>query len=197
MIGFIRGILEAKYSGKILVDVNGFGINILIADSTLEYLPSVGDEVKLFTYMNVKEDGVSLYGFITEEEQRLFNQLISVNGLGPKGAISMLGTYSASEIKYLIITSDSTKLSKAPTIGKKTAERIIIDLKDKISEEDILPVSVSSNDNKLSSEARDAIDALVSLGYDKKQAEGAVSKIDHVDELDANQILKLALKYLF
>lgn len=199
MIGFVKGTLDSILPGKVLIDVNGIGILVLVSDRTIENLPAFGEEVKLYTHMNVREDDISLYGFISLDEQNLFNMLISVSGVGPKGALNILGTYSVSDIKYFILMDDSKSLSKAPTIGKKIAEKIIIDLKDKLNKEDILMPENHSihKNNDIPSDAIDAIDALVALGYDKKQAENAVSQVEHLEELDANQILKLALKYMF
>ncbi len=198
MIGYVKGILEYSMPGKVIVEVNGFGINVIVSESTREELPFIGSEVKLFTYMNVREDDISLFGFNSEEALSLFNLLITVNGVGPKAALNILGTYSPAEIKYYIMTEDAGKLSKAPTIGKKIAERIILDLKDKVNDGEILKLKLDGIvSEKLSSDAKDAIDALIALGYDKKIAEASVNKIEHLDELDANQILKLALKYMF
>lgn len=199
MIGFLRGELVESRPGNIVIDVNGFGINVCISEATREELPAIGNEIKVFTYMSVREDGVTLYGFLRRDTLDLFNLLISVSGVGPKGAQAILGFYSVSDIKYFIVTEDSGKLSKAPTIGKKTAERIIIDLKDKVNKADIemLEMPSDSDNSKLSSEANDAVDALVALGYDKKDARRAVSMVEHSEELNSNQILKLALQYMF
>lgn len=197
MIGYVKGILEESRPGKIVVEVNGFGINVFVSDSLREELPAIGNEVKIYTYTAVREDDISLYGFYTRDELDLFNLLISVSGVGPKGAQAMLGAFSVSEIKYFIVTEDVSHLSKAPTIGKKTAERIIIDLKDKVNAEDIAILKDTAKQSSLPTEAKDAIDALVALGYDKKTAEAAVSKIEGLDELTSNQILKLSLQYMF
>jgi len=201
MIGFVKGTIDGFLPGRVLVEVNGIGINVLISDMTRESLPTAGNEIKLYTYMSVREDDISLYGFLTLEEQNIFNLLIGVSGVGPKGALNILGTYSVSDIKYFIVTEDSKSISKAPTIGKKTAEKIIIDLKDKINKDDILEYQISSqivsSNGSLPESALDAIEALMALGYDRKAAENSVSQVEHPDELDANQILKLALKYMF
>lgn len=199
MIGFVRGELCEIRPGKLVIDVNGFGVNVLISETMIEELPSIGSEIKVYTYMSVREDGMSLYGFLTHDALDLFNLLIGVSGVGPKSAQAIIGFYSVADIKYFIVSEDSARLSKAPTVGKKTAERIILELKDKINKDEIfLPASEMQNSNaKLSNEANDAIDALVALGYDKKSAKEAVTAIDHVEELDSNQILKLALPYLY
>lgn len=199
MIGFVRGELCEIRPGKLVIDVNGFGVNVLVSETMVEDLPSIGSEIKVYTYMSVREDGMSLYGFLTHDALDLFNLLIGVSGVGPKSAQAIIGFYSVADIKYFIVSEDSARLSKAPTVGKKTAERIILELKDKINKEEIfLPQSeLQSAGGKLSDSANDAIDALVALGYDKKSAKEAVTAIDHVEELDSNQILKLALPYLY
>lgn len=202
MIAYVKGILEESRPGKIIVDNNGIGINIIVSDSLREELPSIGNEVKIYTYMSVREDGMSLYGFLTRDSLDLFNKLIGVSGVGPKGAQALLSAFTVSMVKYYIVTEDVSNLSKAPTIGKKTAERIIVDLKDKINKDEILMLNeeLNKNDSKsgiLTSEASDAIEALVALGYDRKSAKEAVMKIDRLEELDSNQILKLSLQYLF
>mgnify|MGYP003314685434 CR=1 FL=1 len=199
MIGFLRGILCESLPGQIVIDVNGFGINVNVYESLRENLPETGEEVKIFTYMSVKEDGVSLFGFPDKEALNMFNSLISVSSVGPKSAQALLGAYSVSDLKYLIVTEDSAKLSKAPTIGKKTAERIILELKDKVNKDEILLMTdnLSNNSGKLPPEAKDAVDALTALGYDKKAATNAVMCIEHLEELESGDILKLALKYIY
>lgn len=199
MIAYLKGILEESRPGKIVIDVNGIGMNVIIPDSMREYLPSIGSEVKVYTYMSVREDGMSLYGFLTRDALDLFNLLIGVSGVGPKGAQAIIGCFEVSDIKYFIITEDVVHLSKAPTIGKKTAERIILDLKDKINKEDVLLIKEQFNEesSSVSSEVNDAIDALVALGYDKKSAKDAVMKIENVNELSSDNILKLSLRYLY
>lgn len=199
MIGFLRGILCESLPGQIVIDVNGFGINVNVYESLRENLPETGEEVNIFTYMSVKEDGVSLFGFPDKEALNMFNSLISVSSVGPKSAQALLGAYSVSDLKYLIVTEDSAKLSKAPTIGKKTAERIILELKDKVNKDEILLMTdtLSNNSGKLPPEAKDAVDALTALGYDKKAATNAVMCIEHLEELESGDILKLALKYIY
>lgn len=199
MIAYLKGTLEESRPGKIVIDVNGIGMNVIIPDSMREYLPAIGNEVKVYTYMSVREDGMSLYGFLSRDALDLFNMLIGVSGVGPKGAQAIIGAFDVSDIKYFIITEDVSSLSKAPTIGKKTAERIILDLKDKINKEDVLLLKDNllheSVDNN--SEVNDAIEALVALGYDKKASKNAVMQIENVNELSSDNILKLALRYLF
>lgn len=202
MIAYLKGTIEESRPGKIVVDVNGMGFNVQVSDATREELPAIGNEVKIYTYMSVREDGMSLYGFLTRDALDLFNLLIGVSGVGPKGAQALLGAFTVSMVKYYIVTEDVNSLSKAPTIGKKTAERIIVDLKDKVNKEDTLMLieensKADSKKESLPLEAQDALEGLVALGYDRKTAKEAILKIDGLDELNANQILKLSLQYMF
>ncbi|MCR5278307.1 MAG: Holliday junction branch migration protein RuvA [Lachnospiraceae bacterium] len=199
MIGYVKGELAESRIGRVVVEVNGFGIIVGVSESVRDSLPSIGEEVKLYTHTAVREDDISLYGFLSRDDLDFFESLITVSGVGPKVALGLLGAYPASEVKYLILTGDSGKLSKAPGIGRKTAERIILELKDKISKDDILTLdSVSAPaGNDLPESARDAVMALVTLGYSKAEAERAVSQSGPFDGKDVNAILKTALQHLF
>ena len=200
MIAFLKGILEENRPGNLVIDVNGVGYNVAVSESVSESLPSIGNEIKIYTYLSVREDGMSLYGFLTRDELDMFNLLIGVSGVGPKGAQALLSIADVPVIKYFIVTGDVASLSKAPTIGKKTAERIIVDLKDKLAKEPLIGTVSdvpSQSDGKLSQDALDAIEALAALGYDKKEAKAAVIKIEHLEELNTNEILKLSLQYMF
>ncbi len=199
MIGYIKGILEESRVGRVVVDVNGFGIIVGVSESVRENLPSIGENVKLYTHTAVREDDISLYGFLSRDDLDFFENLITVSGVGPKVALGLLGCFPASEVKYLVLTGDSTKLSKAPGIGKKTAERIILELKDKVSRDDILTLdSVTTEVSaKLPEAAADAVSALISLGYSRTEAERAVSQSGPFEGKDVNLILKAALQHLF
>ncbi len=200
MIGFVKGILEESRVGHVVVYVNGFGVIVGISESDRESLPSVGNEVKLYTHMSVSENDMSLYGFLSRDDLDIFEQLITVSGVGPKASLGLLGTFPASEIRFLILTGDSGKLSKAPGIGKKTAERIILELKDKVSKDDIITlddVASGPSGSELNAEARDAVDALVSLGYSASEAKRAVTLAGNVDGMDTGAILKAALQHLY
>ncbi|MBO7334322.1 MAG: Holliday junction branch migration protein RuvA [Lachnospiraceae bacterium] len=200
MIGYLRGELAENRPGQIVIDVNGVGYEVIVSDKTRENLPAIGNPVKVYTFLSVREDGVSLYGFERKDEQDMFYKLISVSGVGPKGALSILSVFDVPDLKYAILNADGTKISKAPTIGKKTAERIIIDLKDKIDKSEILgivPEETADTNIKLAGEAKDAVDALISLGYDRKASEKAVIAVEGYDKLESGDILKKALQYLF
>lgn len=196
MIAYIKGILEEKNNEIAIVDVNGIGYQILIPYSTYQILPDVGTCVKLNVYMNVREDNVSLFGFYTKEEERMFKLLISVSGVGPKMALAVLSDITPTEFSLGVITDDVNKLTKVSGIGKKTAQRIILELKDKLKNEDMvdskeykLEVKVSNN------QANEAISALQVLGYPCKDATKAVNAVD-TDGLSVEEIIKAALKLL-
>ncbi|MCQ2520385.1 MAG: Holliday junction branch migration protein RuvA [Lachnospiraceae bacterium] len=202
MIGYLRGELAENRLGQIVIDVSGVGYEVTVSEKTRENLPDIGNPVKIFTYMSVREDGVSLFGFARKDEQDMFYKLISVSGVGPKGALAILSVFEVPDLKYAILSEDAAKIAKAPTIGKKTAERIIIDLKDKIDRSEILGVSPSdsastSDSAKLAPAAEDAVDALIALGYDKNASKKAVMSVEGSEELDTSAILKQALQFLF
>lgn len=201
MIGYLRGELAENRDGCIIVDVGGVGYEVTVSQKTCENLPSIGNEVKIYTYLSVREDGVTLFGFERKDEQDMFFKLIGVNGVGPKSALYIFDAFDVPDLKYAIISEDSKRISKANTIGKKTAERIILELKDKIDRNEILGVSPIEDEpegkKKLDGEAADAVDALVSLGYDRKSSEKAVTSVEGYDKLDSSEILKKALTYLF
>lgn len=206
MYAYFKGIVTKKYADRLIVEVSGVGYNIFVSPGRLYDFPECGRETTVHTYTSVREDGISLYGFVTVEELELFRLLISVSGIGPKGGLAMLSVMSVDDIKYAIMTGDAKLLSKAPGVGKKTAERVIIDLKDKIKAdelEDYVFVSGEGQAFKNQPQAKDAIDALAALGYPAKDAERAVEQAvkelsDQTDgkDLQSDKILKSALKFM-
>lgn len=202
MIGYVRGTLDAKEENTAIVDVNGFGVRVLCSESFLYDLPAVGSEVKIFTYTYVKEDAFHLYGFRSKDELELFKNLISVSGIGPKGGLAVLSALSAEDLRFAIYSGDVKTISKAPGIGKKTAERLVLELKDKISISDnsseaLLNEISSSEDASQIANRKDAIEALVALGYPKTEAAKAVQNVNPDENADVEAILKASLKYLF
>ena len=205
MYAYLKGIIAQKYSDRLIVEVAGIGYNVAISPGRLYDFPECGEEVKVYTYTCVREDELSLYGFVTMEELELFRLLISVSGIGPKGGLAMLSVMSVDDIKYAIMTGDSGMLAKAPGIGKKTAERVIIDLKDKVKAdvmEQMTPQAAPQRSLQDNPEAKDAVQALTALGYSAKDAELAVSKAvqelsgQDEKELHSDALLKSALKYI-
>ncbi len=199
MIGYVKGELAESRPGRVVVDLNGFGIIVGVPESVRESLPSIGEEIKLYTHTAVREDDISLYGFLSRDDLDFFEKLILVTGVGPKVALGLLGAYPSREVKYLILAGDSTKLSKAPGIGRKTAERIILELKDKIGDDILTLDSLDSETVKtdLPEAAGDALEALVALGYGRSEATRAISQSGPLEGKDVNSILKTALQHMF
>lgn len=201
MIGYVKGILEEIEEDCVIVDVNGLGIRILTGGVLASQMLAPGSEVKIYTYTYVKEDAFQLYGFISKDELSLFKKLITVSGIGPKGAASILSAFSAEDLRYAIYAGDIKTISKAPGIGKKTAERLVLELKDKVE----LDYQADTLLGQLADETvgstepnnrKDAIDALTALGYSSMDAAKAVKQADPNADMDAEDILKAALKYL-
>ncbi|MGE5631097.1 MAG: Holliday junction branch migration protein RuvA [Caulobacteraceae bacterium] len=191
MYEYVSGILDFVGDDYIVIDVSGLGYKIFTSQNTIKAF-NLGEKAKAYTHLVVKEDDLILYGFSSREELRMFKQLISVSGVGPKAGASLLNQYKANEIALAIISKDSGKLTKAAGIGKKIAERIILELKDKIDTES----AISSNEIfEGSDEISQVIEALVSLGYNYTMASSAVMKLkDTKKPVDA--LIKEALKQL-
>ena len=200
MIGFLRGKLEAIYDERIVIDVNGIGFNVSMPVSQLEMLEPMGSDVKVYTYLAVREDAMQLYGFMTADSLELFKLLIQVNGIGPKGALALLSAMSVDDLRFAIMSGDAKTISKAPGIGAKTAQRLIIDLKDKVSVRDMLDTysvnNLSSASSEMDSSKAEAIEALTALGYSSTDALRAVRESGAGDGDDTETIIKLAFKQL-
>ncbi|MBO6239384.1 MAG: Holliday junction branch migration protein RuvA [Butyrivibrio sp.] len=206
MIAYVNGILENIEEGLAVVDVNGVGYNVNISGSTMDRMPGIGEAVKLYTYTNVKEDAFTLFGFLSRDELNLFKMLITVNGIGPKGGLAILSVMTPDDLRFAIIAGDSGAISKAPGVGKKTAERITLELRDKIkATEDSMLASAaglsSSEIKETENPARDeAVAALVALGYNAADATKAVRKVLSINpdmSNDTELLLKQALKEMF
>ena len=187
MIAFVKGKIEDLSEENVVVDVGGVR-------------PGMGGEVKLYTYTSVREDAFNLFGFLTRDELELFKKLITVNGIGPKGGLSILSVMSADELRFAIVSGDGAAIAKAPGIGKKTAERVILDLRDKVSLEDTLihkEMQVSALGGQDNHAVNEAVEALTALGYSATDALQAVKKVPANDNMDVETLLKLALKNMF
>lgn len=202
MIAYVKGIVADISEDNAVIDVGGIGYNVRISASTASVMPGIGEEVKMHTYTLVREDAFSLYGFLTKDDLEIFKKCITVNGIGPKGALAILSVMDADTLRFAILSGDAKAIAKAPGIGAKTAERLILDLKDKVSIEETL-ISKEANIRQTSggagdSEAcREAIEALVALGYGHTEAAKAVKSIENKEGLDAGELLKKALKNMF
>lgn len=193
MISFIKGEAVKKGLDYIILENNDIGYYINTAFSTLNKLKE-GDKVSIHTYMHVREDIVALYGFLTADEIELFKKLISVNGVGPKAGLSVLSTYEPNTIKEIILKDDAAKMSKVPGIGKKTASKIILELKDKVGTLDSIDSgSEEISFNAVDAEESDILNALVALGFNAYEAKKTLEKIDFTGKSE-NEIIKEALK---
>lgn len=197
MFSYIKGILEVKNLNYVVIDVNGIGFKIFMSESAIQRLEETGNTVKIYTHMNVKEDDLSLYGFITNEELRMFELLIGVSGVGAKSAISMLSSITPSKFALAVISNDVKTLTKIPGIGPKSAQRIILELKDKLKTEEAiqtnsieLKTSIVEN-NKL----EEAVQALKVLGYTRQEIESVLAKIE-INTLTVEDIIRKALSFL-
>lgn len=197
MIGFVEGIIEYIDVDKIVVNNNGVGYNVFMPASQIDTL-NVDETVRVFTYLNVREDAMQLFGFLTRDDLEVFKLLITVNGIGPKGGLAVLSTITTDDLRVAVISEDAKVISKAPGIGAKTAQKVIIELKDKLNLEDVLEPKLDANfqvnDNNSMPEA---VMALVALGYSQADAYRAVKSIDNIEELDVENVIKMALKKIY
>lgn len=200
MINYIRGKLVYIGEDNIVVECNNIGYQIYIPNSLLEHIPSTGKEIKIFTYLEHKEDALTLYGFLNKNQVEAFKILLSVSGIGPKIALSALSLYTPEDIYEAILNEDVSALCRIPGIGKKTAKRIVLEIKDKINKiiTDASEERIRATDVHLSEIDKNAIKALQALGYSYKEAIDAVRSIDKEikKKHDLNVIIKYALKNL-
>ena len=199
MISYIRGELAAISEEKIVIDVNGVGYGIFMPKQSIALLPALGNEVKIHTFLNVKEDAMQLFGFITKDDLDVFKLVIGVNGIGPKGGLNILSQLSADGLRFAVLSNDVKAISASPGIGKKTAEKLILELKDKLRLEDVLEHGNSKEDisNSIGNGVQsEAVQALVALGYGNTEALKAVRKVTINDTSKVEDVLKQALKHM-
>lgn len=204
MYAYIKGTLEEITEEAVVVETGGIGYNIKVSTTTADLLPGIGSEVKIYTYTLVREDAFSLYGFLTRDDLDIFKKLITVSGIGPKGGLAILSVMSADALRFAVAAGDAKAIAKAPGVGKKTAERVVLELRDKISIEDTLRNFGTSDgeaggvagttDNRMK---REAIEALTALGYSASEATAAVKKVEISEDDTSETILKQALKHMF
>lgn len=199
MISYVKGYLAAVGEDYAIVDVQGIGYRLGVSAMTIGQLPSTGKEVQLYSYMQVREDAIALFGFYDPDEKEMFERLIGVNGIGPKSALAILSIHSVNDLKFAILAEDAKAISKAPGVGAKTAQRVIMELKDKISlTEAFEERSTAVSEQGITTDAsRDAIEGLTALGYSASEAMKAVKSIENGQNMNAEQLLKAALKHLF
>ena len=197
MFAYLDGIVAEKGLNELVLDVHGVGYSLSCSATTLAAAPVKGEKMKVYTYLSVKEDAVDLFGFATKEEKRMFQRLTGVSGIGPKSALAILGSMPLRDLTLAIVTGDTTALSRAPGVGKKTAQRISLELKEALSKEDIpsgIPGGITLPAENIATDAvNEAIAALQALGYTASEATGAVAKIKN-QGTQADELVRLALK---
>jgi Holliday junction DNA helicase RuvA len=203
MIGFIKGVIEEITEDSVVVDNNGIGWQVFLPGSSLAGNIRQGEEIKLYTYLSVKQDSLSLFGFLNRDDREVFIRLLDVSGIGPKGALGILSVMSADDLRFAVLSDDAAAIAKAPGIGKKTAQKAVLELKDKFKLDDAFEKKLAHEQEKAGAAAAqagaetDAVQALVALGYSGTEAMQAVRKVGAGEEMDSEAILKAALKYLF
>ncbi len=200
MISYIRGELVDIQEDKIIVDVGGVGYGIYMPRQAITRLPAAGREVKIHTYLNVREDAMQLFGFLGRDDLEVFKLVIGVSGIGPKGGLSILSQMSPDELRFAVISNDTKAISKTPGIGKKTAEKLIIELKDKLNMEDVLErgkdsLEYSQEMSESVGVQAEAVQALTALGYGSTEALRAVKSVI-ADGMTVEEVLKLSLKQM-
>ena len=206
MISYVKGPLMGIEEDVIVVEAGSLGLAVHVPVSLLPELPGLGQEVTVYTYFQVREDAMTLYGFLHPQDRDMFRQLLGVNGIGPKGALGILSVLRPDDLRLAIVSEDVKALAQAPGIGTKTAQRMILDLKDKISMDDVLGSMASGTDlgtgsgaaamAGLAEAAKEAVQALVALGYTNSEASRAVKQVEIVDGMTSEDVLKASLKHL-
>lgn len=204
MIAYVDGIIEDISEDNVVIDVGGLGYNVKISSDTASRLPGVGGCVRLYTYTCVREDAFLLYGFLSRNDLDIFKKCITVNGIGPKGALAILSVMDADSLRYAILSGDTKAISRAPGIGAKTAERLILDLKDKVKIDDTIigrEIAQHSQGTGIlttdTPQVSETVEALVSLGYGQAESLKAVRAVEGAEKMDSGALLKAALRKMF
>ena len=195
MYAYIKGIVAEKGQNEVVIDAGGVGYLLSCSMTTLQEVPPVGESMKMHTYLSVREDAMELFGFATREEKNMFTRLLSVSGIGPKVALSILGSMPLRDLTLAIVTGDITTLSRAPGVGKKTAQRLALELKEKVDQSDLENVpAVSGSFTPVQEDAAtEALAALQALGYTPAEAAKAISQVRGQSD-SANELVRLALR---
>lgn len=202
MLSYIIGEVAEISADTVVVENNGIGFNIKTSAMTIDSLPPVGDMVRIYTYLHVREDAMQIFGFLSKDELEVFKLLLNVNGIGPKGALGILSAISTDDLRFAVLSDDVNLIKSCPGVGAKTAQKLIIELKDKLRLEDAFEMAVNNNNKKNTVQdntvivMNEAVEALVSLGYSSKDAIAAVKKVENIQNKHSEQILKEALKGL-
>lgn len=203
MIAYLKGIIVEVTPNRLVLEVNNIGYQIFISAREASELPGRGKEVKIYTYLNVKEDAIQLFGFQSEDDLEMYKLLLNVNGVGPKAALGILSVLTADDVRFAVLSDDAKEIAKAPGIGMKTAKKLILELKDKFTLEEAFEKKLENGASEaepgavVESDAKtEAIQALTALGYANSDALRAVRRAQITEDMDTETILKLALKQL-
>ena len=202
MIASVKGKLEGVTAESVIIDVNGLGVEAIVPATVINRLPKVDDNVKLYTYLHVREDVMQLYGFLEKEDLDFFKLLITVNGIGPKAGVAILSSMPVDILTFAILSEDIKTIEKAQGIGAKTAKKLVLELKDKVGVINAKAVELrsdSSSDISLtigSAIKEEASQVLEALGYSRTEAMKSVSAVEMTEEMTAEELVKLALKNL-
>jgi Holliday junction DNA helicase RuvA len=199
MIGYLKGELAEIKESYIVLEVGNIGYEVFLPSSAIMLLPSRGSSIKVYTYLHVREDAIGLFGFLTKDDLEMFKLLITVNGIGPKGALGILSAISADDIRFAVLAEDVKSIAKAPGIGNKTAGKLILELKDKFKletafEQKLMNQSENKNTSGLLQKKEEAILALTVLGYSQSDALKIVNQVEITEDMSSDVILKLCLK---
>ena len=199
MITFLEGQVVSVSEKRLVLDVNHVGFQVGISARDSVNMPPEGETVRIYTYMSVREDAISLFGFLNEDDLEIYKLLITVSGIGPKGGLSILSTMSGDDVRMAVLSDDAKSISKAPGIGAKTAQKLILELKDKVDPEEMLSRMRSDSGNLSANSAfeankEEAVQVLAALGFSRSEALGLVRKAKITEDMDADQILTAALQ---
>ncbi len=200
MYSYLKGELVEIFEDAIVVEVNHIGYNIHIPASMIDNFTGIGQTVKIYTYLHVKEDLMELYGFQTRDDLNIFRLLLGVSGIGPKGALAVLTVMTPDDLRFAVLGEDAKAIAKAPGIGNKTAQRVILELKDKLKLEDALEQKLANTaenaGSSLSGVKSEAVQALAALGYSSSEALKAVNGVELTQDITVEELLKAALKQM-
>lgn len=202
MIGYIKGTVAELSADRLILENGGIGYEIFVPASVLDAGIRQGQELKVYTYLHVREDALQLFGFQSRDELQTYRLLLGVSGIGPKAAIGILSAMSVDTLRFAVLSDDAAAIAKAPGIGKKTAQKLILELKDKFSLEEAFEKKLAANQQDAAEPvsedtASEAVQALVALGYSGTEALQAVRKVEGAADMDTEAVLKAALKNLF
>lgn len=203
MIAYIKGVVAEIWEDRIILESQNMGYNIFMPMASVDTALHTGEEAKIYTYLNVREDAMQLFGFLTKDDLNTFKLLLSVNGIGPKAALGVLSGLSADELRFAVLADDVKTISKAPGIGKKTAQKLILELKDKLDLQEAFQLKTQhvqetgSDTADLSGMRKEALEALTALGYSGADALRAVKKVELTADMNVEALLKAALKNMF